>query len=113
MAIDESRDRSIEGAVQSTAPFDFSWDMSISRAEFERSLPDAVNNVAYRIDGQTFTHRADNRFWQITLEPLPDRVIALLRLPRHRVGFRLEGFDDAARAAWIQRFQRYFQRGGG
>jgi hypothetical protein len=113
MAIDESRDRSIEGAVQSTAPFDFSWDMSISRVEFERSLPDAVDNAAYHIDGQTFSHRADNRFWQITLEPLPDRVIALLRLPRHRVTFRFEGYDDVARAVWVERFKRYFQRGGG
>ena len=42
-----------------------------------------------------------------------DRVIALLRLPRHRVGFHLDGFDSAARAAWIERFARYFQRGGG
>lgn len=113
MAIDEARNRSIGGAVQSTAPFDFSWDMSISRIEFERSLPEAVDNVAYRIEGQKFSHRADNRFWQITLEPLPDRVIALLRLPRHRVSFRLEGFDAPARAAWVERFKRYFQRGGG
>lgn len=113
MAIDQSRDRSIEGAEQSTAPFDFSWDMSITRAEFERSLPAAVDNVAYSVDGQKFIHRAGNLCWQITLDPLPDRVIALLRLPRHRVGFRLEGYDEAARAVWIERFWRYFQRGGG
>ena len=96
-----------------TAPFDFSWDMSISRAEFERSLPDAVDNVAYTVQGPVFVHESHGRSWRIELEPLPDRVIALLRLPRHRVSFSLCGYDDAARAAWIARFQRYFQRGGG
>lgn len=96
-----------------TAPFDFSWDMSISRAEFERSLPDAVDNVAYTVQGAVFAHQADGRCWCIELEALPDRVIALLRLPRHRVSFSLRGYDDAARVAWIARFQRYFQRGGG
>ena len=102
-----------EGAGQSTAPFEFAWDMSISRIEFERSLPEAVDNVAYAIDGAVFSHHVAGRSWRITLEPLPDRVIALLRLPRHRVSFRLEGYDPAARSAWIDRFQRYFQRGGG
>ena len=87
--------------------------MSISRIEFERSLPEAVDKLAYHIDGDVFSHQAGGRSWHITLEPLPDRVIALLRLPRHRVRFRLEGFDAAAGAAWIDRFARYFQRGGG
>ena len=95
------------------APFDFSWDMSISRIEFERSLPDAVDNVAYTVQGAVFAHEADDRGWRIELEPLPDRVIALLRLPRHRVNFSLRGYDDAACAAWVDRFRRYFQRGGG
>ena len=96
-----------------TAPFDFSWDMSISRIEFERSLPDAVDNVAYTVQGAVFAHEADDRGWRIELEPLPDRIIALLRLPRHRVNFSLRGYDDAACAAWVDRFRRYFQRGGG
>lgn len=87
--------------------------MSISHSEFERSLPEAVDNVPYAIDGRIFSHAGGGRSWRITLEPLPDRVIALLRLPRHRVSFRLDGFDAAARAAWIERFSRYFQRGGG
>ncbi len=102
-----------QGAKQASAPFEFSWDMSISRIEFERSLPAAVDNAAYAVDGNVFSHDGGGRSWRITLEPLPDRVIALLRLPRHRVGFRLDGFDAAARAAWIERFARYFQRGGG
>lgn len=109
----DSNGQGPEGAGQSTAPFEFSWDMSISRIEFERSLPDAVDNVSYLVDGSGFSHVADGRGWRITLAPLPDRVIALLRLPRHRVSFRLEGFDETARAAWIDRFRRYFQRGGG
>lgn len=101
------------GAKDSKAPFEFSWDMSISRIEFERSLPEAVDNVPYAIDGSEFSHDGGERSWRIALEPLPDRVIALLRLPRHRVKFRLDGFDTATRVAWVDRFARYFQRGGG
>lgn len=87
--------------------------MSISRAEFERSLPDAVGNVPYTPHGSSFSYAVGGRSWRIELEALPERVIALLRLPRHRVSFRLEGFDARERAAWIARFQRHFQRGGG
>lgn len=44
---------------------------------------------------------------------LPPRRIALLALPRLRVGFRFEGVDVKARAAFMQRFDLYTQRGGG
>lgn len=94
-------------------PKAFVWEMSISRGEFERSLPEAVGNVAYAVQGNAFWHQACGRSWRIELEPLPDRVIARLRLPCHRASFRLDGYDDAERAAWVERFRRYFQRGGG
>lgn len=87
--------------------------MSISRAEFERCLPDAVGGVPYVCRGSIYSYSADGHGWRIELEALPDRVIALLRLPRHRVSFRLEGYDAPAGAAWIARFQRHYQRGGG
>ena len=102
-----------EGVGEFSAPAQFSWDMSITRAEFERSLADAVGDVHYVSAGNVYSCALGARAWRIELEPLPDRVIALLRLPRHRVSFCLEGYSADEREAWIARFLRYFQRGGG
>jgi hypothetical protein len=102
-----------KGAEQVTAPFEFSWDMSITRAEFERGLADAVGHAPYVGAGNVFSCALGARAWRIELDPLPDRAIALLRLPRHRVSFCLEGYTVEEREAWIARFRRYFQRGGG
>jgi hypothetical protein len=47
--------------------------------------------------------------WQ-ALDPL---AIALVRMPRLRVGFRFEGIDEAQRYTFMRRFDLYMQRGGG
>ena len=47
--------------------------------------------------------------WQTT----SPRVIALLRLPRLLVSFSFTGLDEAARYAFMKRFDLYMQRGGG
>lgn len=44
---------------------------------------------------------------------LPERRIALVRLPRLQVDFRFEGVPLAARQAWLKRFDLHTQRGGG
>jgi hypothetical protein len=44
---------------------------------------------------------------------LPPRVIALLRVPRLHVAFAFEDVPDAARQAFMRRFDLLTQRGGG
>ena len=44
---------------------------------------------------------------------LPERRIALVRLPRLQVDFRFEGVPLAQRQAWLKRFDLHTQRGGG
>jgi hypothetical protein len=46
-------------------------------------------------------------------EPLPPRVIALIRMPRMRIGYRFDGVDVDARNRFMQYFDLYMQRGGG
>ena len=41
------------------------------------------------------------------------RVIGLVRIPRLLVSFRFAGVDEAARQAFMQRFDLYMHRGGG
>jgi hypothetical protein len=47
--------------------------------------------------------------WQV----LSPRVIALVRMPRMRVGFSFEGVSADQRAAFMRRFDLHLQRGGG
>mgnify|MGYP007122177051 CR=1 FL=1 len=46
-------------------------------------------------------------------QPLPPRVIALMRLPRLGVAFAFEGVDEAQRQRFMKHFDLSTQRGGG
>lgn len=53
--------------------------------------------------GRLFLH------WQV----LPDRCIALMRIPRLEVRYAFEGVDDTDRNRFMQRLDLFMQRGGG
>lgn len=50
---------------------------------------------------------------EITLSPLPELVIASLRLPRLRCVIELTGSDETERQELLERLDRYQHRGGG
>ena len=50
---------------------------------------------------------------QLTWEPLPERRIALVRLPRLAVTFDFGLTPDSERHAFMKHFDLYTQRGGG
>ena len=91
--------------------------MSITRAEFETGVA-RLTGAAPRTDsdgdyvlagvgpgGESATCR---------FEPLPGVVLGgLMRLPRSRVRLDLAALPSAARAEFLGRFERTFQRGGG
>ena len=89
------------------------FEMSISRAEFLFRLPAAVGGDVFGDDDGVLMHRGDGRSWTVVLEPLPELSIALLRLERHLVTLRFDGYDDAERERFLRRFRLHFQRGGG
>ena len=90
-----------------------SLDMSISREDFLRLLPAAVGQAAFEeLDGQ-FSGREGPRSWTLRLWPLAPRRLGSVVLPRHQVELRLEGYSEAEATAFLARFQRGFQRGGG
>lgn len=85
------------------------FDASASRAEIVRLLPAATGCAAIREAGDTYS----GPHWQLRLTPLPPLVIALVRLERHCVEFEFEGMSAAEENAFMDRFTRHFQRGGG
>ena len=89
-------------------------DMATSRPEFFRNLDIALQGMDYAIDGDRVTMGADGRTVEISLSPLPARVLsALLRLERWQVRIALEGYGAADERAFMERFDQVFQRGGG
>ncbi len=87
--------------------------MNITQADFERLLPAAVSHAPYEARDGVYGHAAAGRSWQVRLGPEEVRRIALIRLPMRSVEIALSGFGDEEAAAWLARFDLYFQKGGG
>ncbi|MGC2857195.1 hypothetical protein ACM64Y_17130 [Novispirillum sp. DQ9] len=94
-------------------------DMALTPAEFRRSLPGALRGLDWRLDstdgGGDIAHvaTADGTI-TIRCAPLPPRrLTALLSMPRCLVTLDLGALAEAARAPFLTRFDRAFQRGGG
>ncbi|WP_291270970.1 hypothetical protein [Geothrix sp.] len=90
-----------------------SLDMSIDREAFRRLLPGAVGAAPMREEGDTFCGAEGRRRWRIQVTPLAERRLGSLALPRHRVEIQLEGYLEDEAEAFLARFHRGFQRGGG
>lgn len=88
-------------------------EMSISRQDFLRLLPGAVGEPALHETDGTFSGSDGARRWTVRLSPLPVRRLGSFALERHRIELRLEGYREAEEAAFLAKFHRGFQRGGG
>lgn len=88
-------------------------EMSITREDFLRLLPGAVGLATIEEAGGVFTHAEGPRRWTIHLVPMADWCAGSVVLVRHRVELRFEGYSEEAVAAFLARFHRGFQRGGG
>jgi hypothetical protein len=87
-------------------------EMSASRAEFLHGLrlafPQGVEE-----DGGLLKVGDGDTAMEIELAPLPDRAIALLRLPNLKVRIRFTAGSREAQRAMLARMDRAMQRGGG
>ncbi|MEQ8663575.1 MAG: hypothetical protein RLW62_22385 [Gammaproteobacteria bacterium] len=89
-------------------------EMGISHADFRRIFPRLLDDAAASVDG-TGAHASwpDGRLLTVRLSPERERRIALLRLPTTDLEFEFRGFSPAACEAFLGRFDRAFQKGGG
>ena len=85
--------------------------MSISRAAFLRSLPSAVGDAQFRVEGGEIVPVDPGRQWRIVIASLPELRIGMIALPRHRVQIFLGAGEDARR--FLERFELGFRRAGG
>ncbi len=91
--------------------------MSITRAEFEAGLnrlAETPPRTNARGDYVLLEVGTGQQTVSCSFEPLPDAVLGgLVKLPRVRVKLQLAALSGKARAEFVARFERTFQRGGG
>ena len=88
-------------------------EMTITHAEFLRSLVHAVAPAAFTVDGRSISVVGAPGKVEITLSEQRERRIALLRLPVVDVDIEFSGFEPEALEQFLRQFDRSFQRGGG
>lgn len=87
--------------------------MSITRAEFMRLLPQAMDGYTPLPSDDAYIRFADEgRPIAISLREEPDAAIASLRLPRLRVLLKFPA-DTEVQQNFMRCFDRTYQRGGG
>ena len=87
--------------------------MSLSAEEFRRSLAVLAAEATRGADGRYEILVADGSV-SVGFEELPAAILGgSLALPRARVTLTFDGLTGEAEAAFLARFDRTFQRGGG
>jgi hypothetical protein len=89
------------------------FEMTITRADFRRLLPAAVNHVPFVEEDAAFVHRDGERGWRIGFASLPQLRLGLIRLERHQLDFDFDGYTLEEIDEFMARFEMYFRRGGG
>lgn len=88
--------------------------MGITHHEFVRLLPQALGSHRFHVHGDRVDVENDHGHRvHIELGEESVRQIALMRIPTTPVTLTFEGYDADARTAFLQRFDRAYQRGGG
>jgi hypothetical protein len=87
--------------------------MGISHAEFWRTLPRALERQTYEILGDKVTITDAQSTLEIRLSPEHSRKLGALVLPVTNVHFTFKGYNSSEVESFMQRFDLYFQRGGG
>lgn len=87
--------------------------MGVTHADFFRLLPQVLDGYSYRRVGPVIIANQAQRRLTLRLAPEEERRLASLRLPVTRVSFEFDHYTAAEADALLDRFARYFHRGGG
>jgi len=88
-------------------------EMGLDHADFWRLLPRAVGDRPWRADGHRAVIDVGAGRVEIELGREGVRRIALMAIPVTPVTICWQDVDDVTFSAFLERFDRYFQRGGG
>ena len=91
----------------------YSREMGLTHDDFWRLLPRAMGEHDYQANGDTVSASVSGGTLKITLGPVQERRIALLRLPFAEVSFVFNDVSVEDQIAFKAHFDLHFQRGGG
>ncbi len=89
------------------------YEMTISHAEFFRTLPAAMGALPYVVDGSEVSAVQDTRRLTIKLSPEGRRNFGPIPLPVTHVELGFDGYSAEEAQAFLARFHSYYRRGGG
>jgi len=99
--------------MQAYYPEIFEREMACTEADWLRWLPAALGDHHWKLQSHSAGVRIGDGALGLKWEQAEPRVIAAVHMPRLVVRFRFGGVDEAARQAFMRRFDLYMQRGGG
>jgi hypothetical protein len=94
-------------------PFALHREMGCTREDLLRWLPEATGHAPARVDRDAIVLSVAGGEVRITTHVRPPRRIGLVSIPVLSVSFRFDGVEEAARDAFLARFDLYTRRGGG
>jgi hypothetical protein len=94
-------------------PASFEREQGLTEADWLATLPQAAGAHPLAIEGASAVITLGAGRLLLAWEVLPERRIALARLPRMRVRYRWDGVGAEERSAFMRRFDLVIQRGGG
>ena len=87
--------------------------MTITRDDFFRILPKALDEFQFEINGNKVICHIDNGHVEIDLTVGENRKIGALELPVMHVKFVLNNISDEMRAKFFSKFDFSYHKGGG
>lgn len=87
--------------------------MGLTHADFFRSLPSAMGQHPYRVEGNTVYGEVFDGSVEIRIGEPKIRRIALMAIPYSTVSFLFRGVSSEQQQQFKTHFDLRFQRGGG
>jgi len=88
--------------------------MALTPEQFLRDIGRAMRGLNYRIDGHRVITGEPGHGVTIDLRSLPPRRLSgLLSVPRCEISISFHGYDEGEKNAFLEHFDRVYQRGGG
>ncbi len=91
-------------------------EMGYTRPEFLRTLPAALHDYTYSVEGDVISitaPEAADKTMTITLGSEAVRKIAMIRIPYMHVDFDFSEVNEAVSKRFLTQFDLYFKKGGG
>lgn len=94
-------------------PVSIRYEMTISHADFLRTLPAAMQGIRHIVSGREIRAEQDGRRLSIRLSQESTRRFGPIALPVTHVEVSFEGYSDMEVQQFKTRFDNCYKRGGG